>query len=387
MLNKIKGHYICYVFSYQFFYFSVALFASIMTLYLTGIGKDAGQVAFIISAGGVMTLGFQPVIGYLADKTQSPKKVAMLSMVAALITGSVYVYLRNDMLLFIGYGTTVAIVMSASLLMERIALKSRHDYGKIRIWGSIGWATGSQAAAIIYGSMPAAALFIIFEICVAITILGYFTLDDVKVEENTEAQNKVEARLVIKSLAKNKPYLMFLLLCFIFQGISGTGTTYFPLLITDSGGTVAMVGTAILLATLFEVPIILLSKQIFSKIKLKAIAVLSFLVMALRYGWYATLPSPSAVVYVFFFQGFSIILFIMMTNYVLIRIVEEEYFSTALSLSAVVGRGIGVMVFQNILGQLTNNRSIGFLYASLAILALVGMVIAIFAPLEKQASR
>ena len=383
MLSKLKGSYLSYLLAYFFFFAAMGLFLSMMSIYLEGIGKNSGQIAFIISAGGLITLGLQPLLGYLADKTRSPRNVSAVSMVLALIAGATYSSLRSDLALFIVFGITSAIIMSVSLLMERIAIKSKHDYGKIRIWGSIGFASAAQTSAFIYDAISPTATFIFFVIAVVITILLYFTLDDHKGEEETTEKSNISVAVITRALLSNKAYLMFLLICFIFQGASTTGNTYFPLLIKATGGNVSMIGTAILISTLFEVPIVLYSTKFFNTLRLKALMLMAFIIMISRFAWYSTLPSAVAITYVFFFQALSTMLFVMVTNQALLRLVEEEHFNTALSISAVIGRGFGVMFFQNILGQMLIGRDLSFLYTSLSILTVVGLVIAIFIPLDR----
>ena len=170
-MRKLKGSYLSYLLTYFFFFFALSMFSSMMTVYLEGIGKNSGQIAFIMSASGVMTLGFQPLLGYLSDKTRSPRKVSTIATALSLIGGGIYIFLRSDLAMFVVYGVTAAILMSVCLLMERIAIKSSHDYGRIRSWGSFGYAAGCQVAAIIYERISSTALFIVFLIFTVLSIM------------------------------------------------------------------------------------------------------------------------------------------------------------------------------------------------------------------------
>ena len=383
MAVKLKGSYLSYLLAYLCFFFSLSLFSSMMTVYLEGIGKNSGQIAFIMSASGVMTLGLQPLLGYLSDKTRSPRNVSVIATSISLIGGAAYSFLRNDLTLFIVYGITSAILMSVCLLMERIAIKSPYDYGKIRSWGSFGYAAGCQVAALIYEKISPQAIFIVFLAFAVISIVLFFLLEETKHDdEEAEKKEDISVALVTKSLFSNKAYILFILICFIFQGVSTTAATYFPLLIKATGGNVSTVGTALFISITFEVPVIMYSSKFFKKFKLKALLLIAFGVMLSRFTWYSTMPSAKAITYVFFFQAFSTMLFAMVTNHALLRLVKEEYFNTALSISAVVGRGFGVMFFQNILGQMLIGRDLSFLYTSLSIITLLGFIAAIFIPLD-----
>ena len=384
MTRNLKGSYLSYLLAYFCFFLALGLFLSMMTVYLEGIGKNSGQIAFIMSASGVMTLGFQPLLGYLSDKTRSPRNVSAIATAISLIGGASYSFLRSDIALFIVYGITSAILMSVCLLMERIALKSPYDYGKIRSWGSFGYAAACQVSAIIYSAISPRATFVVFLIFAIISIALFFLMDESGNDESKDSTKKedISVALVAKALITNKAYILFVLICFIFQGVSTTAATYFPLLIKATGGNVSTVGTALFISITFEVPVIMYSSKFFKLFKLKALMLIAFTVMLTRFAWYSTMPSANAIVYVFFFQAFSTMLFAMVTNHALLRLVKEEYFNTALSISAVVGRGFGVMFFQNILGQMLIERDLSFLYIALSLITLVGLVMAIFIPLD-----
>lgn len=47
------------------------------------------------------------------------------------------------------YGLVIAMINGTNPVIEKMATTSRFSYGKIRIWGTIGYATGSQIAGLI----------------------------------------------------------------------------------------------------------------------------------------------------------------------------------------------------------------------------------------------
>ena len=52
------------------------------------------------------------------------------------------------------------------------------------------------------------------------------------------------------------------------------------------------------------------------------------------------------IIYVFVFKGFSTVLFTMITVRLVMVLVKEEYVSTAYGIQAMLGKGVGAMLFQ-----------------------------------------
>ena len=62
--KQYKGSYISYVITFFFYFLAMALFSSVLSVYLTGIGKSATEMSFIVSAGGLFSFVVIRVIGY-----------------------------------------------------------------------------------------------------------------------------------------------------------------------------------------------------------------------------------------------------------------------------------------------------------------------------------
>ena len=54
--KQYKGSYISYVITFFFYFLAMALFSSVLSVYLTGIGKSATEMSFIVSAGACSPL-------------------------------------------------------------------------------------------------------------------------------------------------------------------------------------------------------------------------------------------------------------------------------------------------------------------------------------------
>lgn len=139
---KLKNSYLSYLLMYHFYYFSWALFAALISVYLLDLGYSATEVSFLLSVSFIFSMIVQPVIGYLSDRF-SIKKVNSITLLIGGM-GAVAFMLSKDLIsLVFFYGLVIGMINGTNPVIEKMATTSRFSYGKIRIWGTIGYATGS----------------------------------------------------------------------------------------------------------------------------------------------------------------------------------------------------------------------------------------------------
>ncbi len=148
------------------------------------------------------------------------------------------------------------------------------------------------------------------------------------------------------SLFKNKAFVIFLLIYILFQGPTSANNVYLPLLIKELGGTTAMVGTTLLLSTMSELPAIFFSDRIMRKISYKTLMIFACVLSIVRFAWYATCPPSSLIMYIFFFQGFTSIVFTLVVAKIIIEIVDERFVNSAYGISSMLAKGFSAFIFK-----------------------------------------
>ncbi|MGZ7244401.1 MFS transporter, partial [Streptococcus pyogenes] len=72
----------------------------------------------------------------------------------------------------IAYSWVLLIINGANPVLEKIAVSSPYSYGKIRIWGTIGFAIGTQISGLIYDYISPQAIFVAFILAMILSIFG-----------------------------------------------------------------------------------------------------------------------------------------------------------------------------------------------------------------------
>lgn len=84
---------------------------------------------------------------------------------------------NNLLLLTIWYSAVLMLINGVNPVMDVLAARSPYTYGKIRIWGTFGYAMGSQLAGLIYKFISPQAIFIVFIGMMCVSILGVLGIE------------------------------------------------------------------------------------------------------------------------------------------------------------------------------------------------------------------
>lgn len=344
-----KGSYLYYALGNGMFYFSWAMFACIISVYLAGINCSATEISLITSAAALFAMATQPITGFLADKFRSPKKVAIITGILTIIFGLLFAYTKSFIFLFLLNGFTQGCLNGITALTDRLATAAPYPFGTIRVWGSLLYAIAAQISGIVYDYVSPLANFYIFAAGLVIMIFSFYMMYDAKpiVVNKTK---KVTTKEVITHLWKNKSFKIFLLIFILFQGPSSAQSVYLPLVIKGLGGTTTIVGTTLLLSTLSEIPAVLFSDRYMKKVSYKTLMIFACLLSIIRFVWYATCPNPYLIMSVFFFQGLTTIIFILVSVKIVLDLVEEEYVNSAYGISSMLAKGFSALIFQFVAG-------------------------------------
>ena len=157
-MSRYKNSYLSYLLMYLFWYLSWALSAQFISVYLLGKGFSAAQVALVVSGASLATMAAQPLIGAMGDK-YDVKRVSYV-LFGLTILGAVLFMLSDAFVaVLLAYGLLMALLNGANPVMERVATASPFEYGRIRIWGTVGYAAGTWLAGFLYQNVAPEAIY------------------------------------------------------------------------------------------------------------------------------------------------------------------------------------------------------------------------------------
>lgn len=371
MLERYKNSYLSYFLMYNFYYLSWAVFSALISVYLLGKGFKASEVSLVVSTSFLTSMIFQPVIGMFSDR-YDVKKVNFVLFTLAGIGGLAFMFASSLITITIGYSFVLTLINGTNPVMEKIASSSPYQYGKIRIWGTIGYATGSWLAGMIYQLISPSAIFICFIITMILCIIGLLgTQTPSELGQNNEEKTKTS------TLFHNYKYLYYLIIAAIFQGITNMANTYIPAMFQNDGLKVSLVSTILSFAVLCEAPLVLFSHKFMDKLTNKRLLIIAYSMITIQFLCYAlNVWLPLKVIITLITKHPSGMLFIMINLKIVSTLVPKEHQITALAFVQTL-RNLSSIIFQNIAGQILDISSYQILFALSLIIIVVGFVLVI----------
>ena len=371
MLERYKNSYLCYFLMYNFYYLSWAIFSALISIYLLDKGFKASEVSLVVSTSFLTSMIFQPVIGMFSDR-YDVKKVNFVLFTLAGIGGLAFMFASSLITITIGYSFVLTLINGTNPVMEKIASSSPYQYGKIRIWGTIGYATGSWLAGMIYQRISPSAIFICFIITMILCIIGLLgTQTPSELGQNNEEKTKTS------TLFHNYKYLYYLIIAAIFQGITNMANTYIPAMFQNDGLKVSLVSTILSFAVLCEAPLVLFSHKFMDKLTNKRLLIIAYSMITIQFLCYAlNVWLPLKVIITLITKHPSGMLFIMINLKIVSTLVPKEHQITALAFVQTL-RNLSSIIFQNIAGQILDISSYQILFALSLIVIVVGFVLVI----------
>ena len=349
LLKCYKNSYLSYFLMYNFYYLSWALFSALISVYLMDRGFKASDVSLVVSASFLTSMITQPIIGKWNDEFDIKKVNAILFVIVA-IGGIVFMVSNSLFMIAVSYSVVLIMINGVNPVMEKIATASPYQYGKIRIWGTIGYALGSQFAGILYDLVAPQAIFIVFVLTMILCRIGLVgTEPDIK----KEAANENE-KVKTMTLFKNKKFVYYLAICAIFYGVTNMSNTFVPSMLTDKGLDVDVASTILSIAVFCEAPLVLFSNRFMDKIANKTLLIISISMVCLQCAVYGfNLPLIFIVLITFLAKHPSGMLYIMINLKVINTLIDENQQITALAYVATLKNLVAIIFQGNILDVTT----------------------------------
>ena len=286
-MKKFHNSYAAYLLLYSFYFMSTSLFTTLISVYLMGKHYSASQVSTLVSVAFFLSMIAQPFFGYINERFGIVK---MTTFSLGLIIGGVFGFLwaPNLFWLTVFYGLVLVCLNGTAPMMEIFATQSPYAFGKIRVWGTIGYSVGVQIAGWVYHQFSPQAVY--YTVLLTI-VLSLFCLSAVRMKTSEKREEKMKEPVSIRPLLNNRPYLFFIILIGLASGVGNIGHTYIPELLMDSGLPVQLASTVVALSVVVEAPLIFFSDRFMDHWPLRVLIALPIGILFAQYAVYA-LPSP-----------------------------------------------------------------------------------------------
>lgn len=185
------------------------------------VGLDSITIGSVFAINGVFAVIMKPVYGYIMDKIGMSKWLLYFVCAVSALMAPFFVVVYQPLLLS---HTTVGIIIGALYLSlgwyagvaasesyaDRFSRLYGLEFGRIRMWGSLGWALAASVSGVLFNLTPLAN----FLVSSVTSVLMLLVLISLKIgDEQLRNNNVISANKIVFSdvilLLKNRKFWMF----------------------------------------------------------------------------------------------------------------------------------------------------------------------------------
>jgi MFS transporter, PPP family, 3-phenylpropionic acid transporter len=310
-----------------------------LPLFLLYRGFSMVEIGTIMGVAPLISIVAQPFVGFISDKYKTVKKVLILLYFGVTAASFGVFFHHSFWVVFISFLLFHFALSPATPLIDSMTVKTlgpkKHEYGKVRLWGSFGFFCISLLAGPILQWINIERLFIPFLIITAFTIIVVSFLKD-----RTSSTTPVNIKSVGEVL-KNRIFITFLLLCLLVIIPHRVNDMMIVIHLESLGATTFWVGLAWALGALSEVPVFYyLASKIKGSNELFLLSIVALL-YTIRWGLYSVISSPYILSLLQISQGVTFGLFWLIAMQMAIRSIPDHLRSTGQALLTSVCFGVG----------------------------------------------
>jgi PPP family 3-phenylpropionic acid transporter len=359
---------------WYFWYFAfIGAFLPYFALYLQSIGLSAGRIAVLMSLGQLMRLLAPLLWSWLADSGGRRVRIVVASTAAALASFSA-VFLTPD---FVGLLVGMAILhffWSASLpLVEALTLghlaASPERYGRIRLWGSVGFILAVLGVGVLLDVAPIRSQLWVSWALLLGTLASALTLTEVKAHAGPVAGPIVD-------VLRQRTVVYLLASALMMTAAHGALYVFYSIHLVAQGYGKTLVGALWTLGVVAEIVVFLHMPRLAARTSMRHILLACFALASIRFlliGW--GVASIGLLVAAQLLHGASFGAHHAATMAALHRWFAPGQQARAQALYGSVAYGAGGLGGALLAGALWESAGSAITFSAAALLALLGLIL------------
>jgi len=249
---------------YAIFFAVMGIYFAYFNVALVQRGFTGVQIGVFSSLSSVIILIASPLLTALADRHAWHRQMLFWGTIgfAASLVGLHYAESFEAMLPFMATAALANAPVNA--LADTLAIRmSNHydlDFGRMRVWGSVGFTVLCVLSGFLWDVIGLRSLFLVGAIVFVVRAFSAYLLDAVPPEASVAGTAKLRANLLAP--LKDKFFLLFLVAIFLWGSASSGFFTYASIYMDQLSTSSVLIGLMMALPALGEVPMMLIGDHI-----------------------------------------------------------------------------------------------------------------------------
>lgn len=358
-----------------------------LALYYASLDLTGSQIGTLLGVGPLLSLVATPFWTGLAD-ARNWHRAVLLGGAIVMIGLYALIPLLNSFTLILGVVVLLALLSSHVLTLQDTATmyalgEQRTLYGRIRLWGTIGWGIGAPAFGAILDGLGLQWMFWCFGLLMLANLVLFARLQF----DTTSRPESLTAGF--GTLLKNPTWILFLLAIFLGAlGMSAHGS-FLSLRVASldiSALTVfglplpapTIVGFALLVSTMSELPVMFFSGPILPRFRNRDLILFGLAVIAIRNFLYAIAADGTQIVLIQILHGLTFAILWMAGMNFVAKHAPHGMAATAQGLFNTIMLGFGLAAGNLVNGFLIDLAGVQGMYMISAGLVLTGLFLVAF---------
>jgi MFS transporter, PPP family, 3-phenylpropionic acid transporter len=275
---------------YFFFYAAGASLIPFLAVYYQSIGFNGSQIGILAGVSPFVMLISAPMWSGAADVHQRHKTILFVAIIGALVSAGILSTVNHFFSVFVvvlsyAFFASPIIPLIDNSVMT-ILENDRTNYGKQRLWGAIGWGIAGPAVGYLADQIGLSVPFYGYLVMMGMCFITALKLPIISPKKPASMWKGVKTLLI------KRQWLIFLSAVYISGTSLAIITNFLFLYFVEIGASRSMMGFALTVATVSEVPVLFYSGKLLKRWGAQTVLIVSLIAAILRSLGYAFFPFP-----------------------------------------------------------------------------------------------
>lgn len=340
-VDKSKAPAITGSLFYLFFFLALGAMIPFLNVYYLELGFTGQQIGWLSILFPLMTLLLATPISTQADKHH--RRVWATQIAVAGLAIMVFLYrfptsFAGIFLIALLFSICASPIMSiGDSLIARMAARRHLNFGKMRLWGSIGFASSAWIFGILWERTGFLPMFLVGALFLVVLIFVTGRLEEVSSKSHQETGSFLQ-------LFQDRGLVLLVITIFLAGIALNMSITFEGIYIQSLGGSGLLIGLMAAFSAYAEIPTMLFASRIGERFRGGGAIILAYGLLILSYAGFVLFPNPNILPVFAVLKGLGVGLFIPNVIQIITHRTPEKWAATAQSLNTIAFFGIAPLV-------------------------------------------
>jgi len=289
-----------------FYLLAFAAYAAVfpfLALYYQSLGFSGGQVGLLLGIPPLVGLIASPLWTSLADSTRRHRTVLVITILTSTAGWAALPWIRPFAAIF-AVTLAIAVLGAPVMALADTATLSmlggeRDQYGRIRVWGTIGW---GLSAPLVGEVLERHGLPWMFGVYTGLMVLSLLTVGRFRFSLSAAATPLGRGLHMVLS---DRRWLVFMVAVLVTSVSLAGQSNFLSILLEQMGTTKTFMGMALTLSTLSELPVMFFSPWLLRRLKPEGLLLVAMASSGLRALLYFVAGGPEVILAIQVLHGLT----------------------------------------------------------------------------------